>query len=173
MPIEVTDFCDIAGVHAMKESVSNEYFSFVLPEVSGPDTDYLRALNKAVESIYDEYVKPALDEMEKEDYLPRYCTYYQYAVNGGIHSLFITCDSDWGEDLYWCFNFDDAGNEVKNADVLKAAGMSEAGFVAAAKAFLTDYTDELASSHFITLYGHPFTVDQVNGIWTDITGLPR
>ena len=39
--------------------------------------------------------------------------------------------------------------------------------------FLDDYTDELASSHFITLYGHPFTVDQVNGIWTDITGLPR
>ena len=39
--------------------------------------------------------------------------------------------------------------------------------------FLDDYTDELASNHFITLYGHPFTVDQVNGIWTDITGLPR
>ena len=39
--------------------------------------------------------------------------------------------------------------------------------------FLDDYTDELASSHFITLYGHPFTVDQVDGIWTDITGLPR
>ncbi|MBO4352076.1 MAG: CapA family protein, partial [Eggerthellaceae bacterium] len=39
--------------------------------------------------------------------------------------------------------------------------------------FLDDYTNELANSHFITLYGHPFTVEQVNGIWTDITGLPR
>ena len=39
--------------------------------------------------------------------------------------------------------------------------------------FLDDYTDELASNHFITLYGNPFTVDQVNDIWTDITGLPR
>ena len=39
--------------------------------------------------------------------------------------------------------------------------------------FLDDYTDDLASGHFITLYGHPFTVEQVNDIWTDITGLPR
>lgn len=37
--------------------------------------------------------------------------------------------------------------------------------------FLEDFTDELASSHFITLYGHPFTVDQVWGTWSDITGL--
>lgn len=39
--------------------------------------------------------------------------------------------------------------------------------------FLDDYTDELANSHFITLYGNPFTVDQVYGIWKDITGLSR
>lgn len=38
---------------------------------------------------------------------------------------------------------------------------------------LDDYTDELAAGHFITLYGNPFTVSQVNQIWTDITGLPR
>ena len=36
--------------------------------------------------------------------------------------------------------------------------------------FLDDYTDELANTHFITQYGNPFTVDQVKGIWQDITG---
>ncbi len=39
--------------------------------------------------------------------------------------------------------------------------------------FLDEYTDELANNHFITLYGHPFTVDEVWSIWTNITGLPR
>ncbi len=141
VPIEVGNYCDIAGVHAMVDNGSSEYFSFVLPEVSGPDTDYLRALNEAVEDIYDEYVEPALDAMEEQDDLPRYCTCYQYAVNDGIHSLFITCDSDWGEDLYWCFNFDDAGNEVKNADILKAAGMAETVFVKSVRGFFTDMTD--------------------------------
>ena len=36
--------------------------------------------------------------------------------------------------------------------------------------FLDDYTDELAAGHFITLYGNPFTVDEVWSIWHDITG---
>ena len=141
VPIEVGNYCDIAGVHAMVDSGSNEYFSFVLPEVSGPDTDYIRALNEEVQGIYDEYVTPALDAMESDGYLSNYCTCYQYAVNGGIHSLLITCDTDWGEDYYWCYNFDDAGNKVENAEVLKAAGMTEAGFVSAARDFLTDWTD--------------------------------
>ena len=37
--------------------------------------------------------------------------------------------------------------------------------------FLSDYTEEQAANHFITLYGHPFTVEQVRNLWTDITGL--
>ena len=37
--------------------------------------------------------------------------------------------------------------------------------------FLSDYTEEQAAGHFITLYGHPFTVEQVRTLWTDITGL--
>ena len=34
--------------------------------------------------------------------------------------------------------------------------------------FLNDYTNEQAAGHFITLYGHPFTVEQVRDIWTGI-----
>ena len=140
VPIEVDNLCILAGTHAT-DGGYNEYFSFALPEVSGPDTDYIRALNEEVQGIYDEYVAPALDALESDGYLSNYCTCYQYAVNDGIHSLLITCDTDWGEDYYWCYNFDDAGNKVENAEVLKAAGMTEAGFVSAARDFLTDWTD--------------------------------
>ena len=140
VPIEVGDLCAVAGTHAT-EGGYNEYFSFTLPEVSGPDTDYIRALNEEVQCIYDECLAPALEALESDGYLSNYCTCYQYAVNDGIHSILITCDTDWGEDYYWCYNFDDAGNKVENADVLKAAGMTEAGFVSAARDFLTDWTD--------------------------------
>ena len=140
VPIEVRDLCAVAGTHATGSGY-NEYFSFTLPEVSGPDTDYIRALNKEVQGIYDEYVAPALKALESDDSLANYCTCYQYAVNNGIHSLLITCDTDWGEDYYWCYNFDAAGNKVDNADVLKAAGMTESGFVSAARDFFIDWTD--------------------------------
>ena len=44
--------------------------SVALPEVFGPDTDYIRALNEEVQGIYDEYVAQALDALEADhDYL--------------------------------------------------------------------------------------------------------
>ena len=140
VPIEVRDLYNLAGVHAL-DAGYNEYFSFTLPEVSGPDSAYLRALNDETESIYDEYIVPALEALDEYDYLPRYCVSYVYGIHEGIHSLLITCDSDWGEDLYWCFNFDDAGNEVENAAVLRSAGLTPETFVSEVRDLLTEWTD--------------------------------
>jgi predicted small lipoprotein YifL len=138
--IEVRDYCDIAGTYLEAGGYCSR-FSFCLPEVSGPDTDYLRALNAAVEAIYADYVQESLDALNDEVSLPHYCVCYQYTVTGGVNSLLISCDTDWGEDYYWCFNFDDAGNKVENADVLAAAGMTEGEFVSAVRDFYTDWTD--------------------------------
>ena len=138
--IEIDYLCGIAGVHAL-ETGYNEYYSYVLPYVTAPESPYIHMINDEMESIYDEYVEDALETLEEYDYLPRYCISYLYAENDGIHSLLVTCDSDWGEELYWCYNFDDEGNEVKNPEILKAASLTENGFVSAAKDYLTDYTD--------------------------------
>ena len=140
VPIEVGDLCSVAGVHAVNTGY-NEYFSFSLPEVSGRDTAYLRSVNDEVEGIYDEYVAPTLKSLEEDDYLPRYCVSYLYGIHDGIHSILITCDSDWGEDLYWSFNFDDAGNEVENAAVLKSVGLTPEGFVSEVRDLFTEWTD--------------------------------
>ena len=66
VPIEVGDLCSVAGVHAVNTGY-NEYFSFSLPEVSGPDTAYLRSVNDEVEGIYNEYVAPTLKSLEEDD----------------------------------------------------------------------------------------------------------
>ena len=137
--VRVTDLCAYAGRYISGSYA--EYYSYVLPKVTGPDTAYLRELSATVQAIYDEHVKAALDAMEEQLSLFSYCVSYKYAVNGGIHSLLITCDSDWGEDYYWCFNFDSDGNKVENAAVLAQAGMTEAGFVSAARAYLAKRTD--------------------------------
>jgi len=138
--IRVTDLCGLTG-RLVNAAGYSEYYSFFLPKISGADTAYIRSVNAAVQEIYEQHVQTSLSNLAEYGALSTYCVCYRYAVNGGIHSLLITADSDWGENYYWCFNFDDAGNKVDNAAVLKAAGMTEAGFTAAAKAFLTDYTD--------------------------------
>ena len=138
--IEIDDLCAIAGTHAV-ETGYNEYYSFVLPYVTAPDSPYIHRLNDEMVTIYDEYVEGSLETLEEYEYLPHTCVSYLYAENNGIHSLLVTCDSDWGDEQYWCYNFDDEGNEVKNSDILKAAGQTEKSFLAAAKDYLTDYTD--------------------------------
>ena len=138
--IEVTDLCAIMGTHA-QDAGYVEYYSFTLPRITGPDTPYIQALNADMQGVYDDYVCAALDALEEYDSLPHYCACYQYAVKDGIHSLLVSCDTDWGQDMYWCYNFDDAGNEVENAAVLKAAGLTEDAFVAAARDYFTEITD--------------------------------
>ena len=138
--IEVTELCHEAGTLTLSAGY-NDCFSFILPRVSGPDTPYLKELNDTVQGIYDEYVAPTLEEMQNEDSLSHYCACYTYAEREGIHSLLVTCDTDWGEDYYWCFNFDDYGEAVENESVLRAAGLTPEGFLAGAREYLTDYTD--------------------------------
>ena len=138
--LRLNDFCSITGKYA-GDAGYYEYYSFSLPKITGADTACIRSVNAAVQEIYEQHVQTALSALAEQDYLPCTCVCYKYAVNAGVHSLLITANSDWGASYYWCFNFDDQGNEVKNAEVLKAAGLTEAGFLAAAKAFLTDYTD--------------------------------
>ena len=137
--VRVTDLCAHAGRYVSGGGA--EYYSFVLPKVIGPDTAYIRSVNAGIQKIYDEHVLPSLDAMEERLSLLNYCVSYKYAVNGGIHSLLITCDSDWDEEYFWCFNFDSDGNPVENAAVLARAGMTEDGFVSAARAYLAKRAD--------------------------------
>ncbi len=138
--IAVKDLCSVSGILSDDSGYSSA-FSYTLPEVSGPDTAYLRALNEEMAGLYDSYVCDALEAMEEDLSLMCYCISYYYGCSGGVHSILVTCDSDWGMDEYRCFNFDDAGNEVNNASVLEAAGLTPERFVSLARAYLEHRTD--------------------------------
>ncbi len=138
--IRVSDLCDLTGCIANSAGYVN-YYSFRLPSISGADTDYIRSVNAAVQEIYEQRIQVSLSNLQEYGSLSCFCAAYKYAVVGGIHSLIITTDSDWGADYFWCFNFDDAGNEVSNADVLKAAGLTQERFLEIATVYLSAYTD--------------------------------
>ena len=138
--IEVTDLCCIAGKF-LEAGIYLSNFSYRLPQISGPDTPYIRSINEQFQALYDDYVLPALDYMEEELSLTCYCMNYYYGVRDGIHSILITADSDWGMDEYWCFNFDDAGNEAGNEAVLKSVGLRPKKFVSIARDYLERETD--------------------------------
>ena len=139
--ILVTDKCDVSGTLTYDQGYC-DYFSFTLPEISGVHTDYILEVNREIDRIYDEFVAPSLAAMEDpEGYPEHFCTAYSHAETDGVHSILITCDSDWGMDYYWCFNFDAWGEAVDNADLLALAGMTPDSFVKTARGFLTDYTD--------------------------------
>ena len=138
--IEVTDLCCVSGKYLEAGTYLND-FSFRLPEISGPDTPYIQSVNEQVRALYDDYVIPALDYMAEELSLMRYCMDYYYGVRDGVHSVLITCDSDWGMDEYWCFNFDDAGNEADNKTVLKSVGLKPKEFVSIARDYFEQATD--------------------------------
>ena len=137
--VVVSDYCAIAG--RMDEGGFFSHFSYILPSLSGADTPYIKEINETVEGIYDDYVQEALDCLADDLSLYSYCAAYYTGAKNGVNSLLITCDTDWGEEYYWCFNYDDDGNEVDNEAVLKAAGMTPKQFVSAARDYLKDYTD--------------------------------
>ena len=138
--IRLSDLCNITG-RLVDDSGSVYPYSYRLPIVTGPDSAYLRQVNAAIREIYEQRVQTALSEMAETGYPLCYCVCYRYALRDGIHSLFITADSDWGMQYYWTFNVDERGNEVKNAAVLQAAGLTETGGLSALRRYLTAATD--------------------------------
>lgn len=138
--IEVKDLCNVAGKY-LEGGLYLSSFSFRLPEIAGPDTPYIAAVNEQIRALYDDYVLPTLDYMKEEQSLMHYCMEYYYGVRNGVHSILITCDSDWGMDEYWCFNFDDAGNEADNESVLKSVGLEPEEFVSIARDYFLQATD--------------------------------
>lgn len=138
--ILVTDRCAISGTLTYDNGYRNNY-SFTLPQISGVETDYVLAANREIDGIYDDHVASSLEAMRTDGYPESYCASYAHAETDGVHSLLVTCDSDWGEDYFWCYNFDAWGEPVDNAALLALAGMTPEQFVKTARDFLTEATD--------------------------------
>ena len=139
--ITVTDRCGFSGTLTY-ESGYYDRFSFTLPQINGVHTDYIQTVNSEIDGVYNDRVLPSLKAMQAPDGYPEsYCTSYAHTETDGVHSLLVTCDSDWGEDYYWCYNFDEYGEPVDNTALLALAGMTPEQFVKTARDFLAEATD--------------------------------
>lgn len=144
--LQVTDLCFLAGQYTEQSGYVNDY-SYALPKLSGLDTPYVRAINADMQALYNAEVASALGCMRDEVSLNHWCIAYYYAVRCGVHSILVTVDSDWGMTDYRCYIFDAMGNELDNAAVLAAAGLTEDGFLKLARGFLKERTDLSAYFH--------------------------
>lgn len=138
--VTVTDLCNLSG-RCFDGYGWTAVYSYMLPDISGPDTSYLRQIRSDIDGIYEEYVAPQLTSMQAGDgFLYDTCS-YSSAENNGIHSFAICVTTDWEQNIYWCYNFDEDGNEVGNGRILKEAGYSAEEFVSRLQDYLEDYLD--------------------------------
>ena len=138
--VTVEDLCAAAGQYTDRSGYVMRY-SYTLPKLAGADTACVREINAEMQEIYDGYVKASLQDMADGLTPMHWCVSYEYAERGGVHTLLVTSDSDFGMDEYWCFSFDGAGNALDNEALLAAAGLTPDDFMSLTYAFLKERTD--------------------------------
>ena len=137
--VSVKDGFSLKGLYT--DSLGNEYnYSFSLPEVKG-ETDYIREVRRDIDSVYEKYLSPTLDTMDKGYSLSTIRCVWESAEYDGITSVLIRLDSDWGESDFHIYNFDMSGNKVENVEILKTVGLDEDVFVKTVKRVLSEYMD--------------------------------
>lgn len=138
--IKISDLCDLSGRCLDGYGWTGSY-SYRLPEISGPDSAYLKGVRNEIDGIYTEYIASQIESMQDGTGFDYETCGYRYAENDGIHSLCICVTTDWAFEYYWCYNFDAEGNEVGNDRILKAAGLTEEKFVSALRDYLEVFLD--------------------------------
>ena len=114
-------------------------YSFCLPYVEGPDSEYLERVNAEIAQVYEDYVAEAMSCMEQKLSLDCSWVGYEFGCSNGVYSLLVAARSEWDSTYYWVYHFDEDGNEVTNSGLLEAIGISEDDFVKAADQAFEDY----------------------------------
>ena len=125
-----------SGVYTDSIGNTSEY-RFSLPKVVC-DTDYAKCVNEEINDIYEKYILPSFDSMEKGTSLITSASTWQKGSYDGITSIILVLNSTWDSYGAYIWNFDADGNEADNKAVLKAAGLSEDEFVEKAEAILKE-----------------------------------
>ncbi len=102
------------------------FYAYVLPKVTGPDTDYIFDINMFVQKKNKELVDPALTAMENGDSPAYVDVEYQAQAVGNMITLLFTWRNQYDgitEYQVWLIKAD--GTKAENAELFAAKGVTE------------------------------------------------
>lgn len=123
---EIHSLCELHGEYT--DTVNNTMnYSFDLPKVEG-SSEYITQINDEIGLIYNR-IEHCLGQMETGVSIDLYDVNWISAKRSGITSIMIT--ENYGSDdiNYHFFNYDEAGSQAANEEVLAAAGLTTDEFV--------------------------------------------
>lgn len=128
--IVIDEICNLSGTY--EDNVGNVYeYEYIIPKFSLPEggtTDYIGQANSEMSEIYDNYVKPQLDDMENGSSLTTPRVFYSKAGKENILSVMVTIDTDWDLTEYRCYNFKSNGSKAELKDILALYEKNEDDF---------------------------------------------
>ncbi len=111
---------DVSGEY--DDGVGNHYsYSYRLPVIKGPDTDYVARVNASIEEIRTKYVDESLEMIKEGVSLYVFDVNYYWSMTDGLLSVLIVVEGDWDITEYYCFNITEDGREADNQEVLERA----------------------------------------------------
>lgn len=138
--VQIGELCHETGTY--NDGYNDYNYSYILPKIEGADTQYIQTVNSEIQGIYNSYIKEELSNMQQKlSLVTLSCGYDVYSKNG-INSIAIYMYNDWGCNAYYCYNFDDAGNEITNSALISSFGISEDAFISDIKSRVESYKTE-------------------------------
>ena len=130
--ISVYDLCNETGRY--EDGVGNEYkYSYRLPEIAGPDTEDIRAINGEIAELKKDYIDSELEMMKDGTSLDVFDSRYSVVTWKGITSILLTIRMDADITLYRTWNLHQDGTKAENAEVMGLFDMTPDSFEAAVR----------------------------------------
>ena len=127
VPVAVVE--DVALSGSYTDSTGNMYnYTYTLPKVQG-NSEYVKEVNEDINKIYESVIATELKNMDDKQSLIVSDVHYMSAEFNGITSVLIVTVTGWDINDYYVANINSDGTKTENADILKAAGMTETEFV--------------------------------------------
>ena len=122
--VTVTDLFRFQGTYKDPNGYDIHY-SYVLPKVDGPDTDYIYDINAKVAAMNDDYVQPAIKDMEKGRSLGWGKVEYVSGTAGSITTIMMTWSNAYDNiPLYATWIIGPDGRQAEASELFAAKGVT-------------------------------------------------
>ncbi|MBQ3386006.1 MAG: hypothetical protein IJG53_01650 [Eggerthellaceae bacterium] len=167
--VTVSDLFRQTGVY--KDPAGYEItFAYVLPKVTGPDTDYIFDINMFVQKKNKQFVDPALTAMANGESPAYVDVEYQAQAVGNMITLLFTWSNQYDgitEYQVWLIKAD--GTKAENAELFAAKGVTEEQVLAKLRETLESIVEKPSAAHgdmealVKEAYDKTMSSDNING----------
>ena len=169
LSVTVSDLYRNTGTY--KDPAGDEiFYVYVLPKVTGPDTDYIFDINMFVQKKNKELVDPALTAMENGDSPAYVDVEYQAQAVGNMITLLFTWSNQYDgitEYQVWLIKAD--GTKAENAELFAAKDVTEEQVLDKVRATLESIVEKPSAEHgdfgamVKEAYDKTMSSDNING----------